>query len=284
MRRIAETCVDMQIHKHINVVGAQWYRCKRLLFAGDLSTWELSQTGRYDLFEAYQKRPHIQLIKASDDGALRDFVKAWGPLRARLDSWSGCDPIERYRRTRDVLTASVRLLASIEEPAMQREALQDLVQLGDADDTAFHAFLGLLRARFSIAGELRWGFDANLQGWVETASAKDIEAACITLVSSLPLEQFTHKLEVASAGRSNVVRASIGVTSLEEALHWMMWQDVFHRHPFQFCEECRVLFQPDWKHAKKFCTPECAHRKTGREWQKRKRKGERGEYGTQKAR
>ncbi len=275
----------MQVQKHINASSdAIWYKCKRVSFDGDTANWELSRSSKYSLLEAYQTKPHMQLINATDDEALRAFIKEWGPLRVYLDSWNGYDPIERYRRTRDMLTASVRLLASIEEPAMQRQALQELVQLGDADDTAFQTILASLRPKFHVAGELQWGFDVNLQHWVEAASAKEIQTACITLVSYLPLEQFTHKLEVDTTGKHNVVRASIGVTSLEEALHWMMWQDVFHKHPFQFCEECRTLFQPDNQHARKFCSPECAHRKTGREWQKRKRKRERVENGTHKAR
>lgn len=275
----------MQIQKHINKHSdGIWYRCKRVSFEGDLSTWELSKTGRYDLFEAYRKRPHMQLIKAFDDDALRAFVKAWGPLRVHLDSWSGCDPIARYRRTRDVLTASVRLLASIDETEMQRRALHELVQLGDADDNAFHSFLGSLRAKFSIGGELQWGFDVNLQQWIAAATARELETACVWLVSLLPLEQFSLKLAVDTANKGNVVRASMGITSLEEALHWMMWQDIFHNHPFQFCEECRTLFQPDNQHTRKFCSPECAHRKTGRDWQKRKREKEKKTNGTHKAR
>jgi hypothetical protein len=274
----------MQIQKHINATDVEWYRCKRVSFDGETATWELGQSSKYNMLEAYQMKPHMQLINAATDEALRAFIKAWGPLRVSLDTWSGCDPIEKYRRKRDELTASVRLLASIEEPGMQRQTLQELVQLGNTDDDAFHIFLATLRAKFRIEGEMQSGFDVNLQSWVETASAKDIEVACITLVSLLPLEKFTHELKVDTAGKSNVVRASIGVTTLEEALHWMTWQDVFHRHPFQFCVECRALFQPDWKHARKFCKPECAHRKSGREWQKRKRANERTTDGTQKAR
>jgi hypothetical protein len=117
---------------------------------------------------------------------------------------------------------------------------------------------------------------------VEAATAKEIETACASLVSLMPLTDYSLKLRVDSSKKGSFVRASIGVTSLEDALHWMVWQDVFQNHPFQFCAECRKLFQPDTRHEKKFCSPECAHRKTGREWQKRKR--ERGANGTQKAR
>lgn len=273
----------MQVQHRINEdKGAVWYRCKRVSFDGDISTWELSQTGHYDLMEVYQKRPHLQLIKATDDDALRAFVKAWGPLRLRLNAWSGCDLIETYRRTRDVLIASVRLLASVQQPEMRRSALYDLVRLSKEEDEAFQTIPAMLRVKFAIPYDDLWGVDVNLQRWVEAATAKEIETACASLVSLMPLTDYSLKLRVDSSKKGSFVRASIGVTSLEDALHWMVWQDVFQNHPFQFCAECRKLFQPDTRHEKKFCSPECAHRKTGREWQKRKR--ERGANGTQKAR
>lgn len=284
MQRLAETCIDMQIQKHINTTDTEWYRCKRVSFDGDTATWQLGQASKYNMLEAYQRKPHMQLVRATTDEALRAFIKAWGPLRVRLDSWTGTDRIQRYRRTRDELTASVRLVASIEEPEMQRPVLQEWVQLGNVHSDDFDILFGWLRHKFSIPGPLLEGFDENLQKWVEAASANDIEAACIGLVSFLPIEQFRHRLAVDSTGKGNVVRASMGVTSLEEALNWMLWQDVFQKHPFQFCGECRALFQPEWKHAKKFCTPECAHRKTGREWQQKKRAKERGSNGTEKTR
>jgi hypothetical protein len=253
-------------------------------FEGDTATWELSPTGRYDLFESYQKRPHLQLIKANDDDALRAFVKAWGPLRLRLDSWNGCDPIEAYRRTRDVLTASVRLIASIQQPEMRRSALLELVHLSKEGDEAFQMLPLMLRKKFAIPGDVQWGFDEELQHCVEDATAKEIETACISLVSLMPLTDYSLKLRVDTSKKGSVVRASIGITSLEDALHWMVWQDVFQKHRFQFCEECRKLFQPDSQHAKKYCSPECAHRKTAREWQQRKREKQRRTNGTQKAR
>ena len=281
---MAQTCVDMKDQDRINTNGSFWYRCKRVSFEGDTATWELNPTGRYDFFESYQKRPHLQLIKANDDDALRVFVKAWGPLRLRLDSWNGCDPIEAYRRTRDVLTASVRLIASIQQPEMRRSALSDLVRLSKEEDEAFQTIPAMLRVKFAIPYDDLWGVDVNLQRWVEAATAKEIETACASLVSLMPLTDYSLKLRVDSSKKGSFVRASIGVTSLEDALHWMVWQDVFQKHRFQFCEECRKLFQPDWQHTKKYCTHECAHRKTSREWQLCKRKRERESNGTQKAR
>lgn len=263
--------------------NAGWYRCKRVEFAGDTATWELSRTSRYSFFEAYQRTPHRQLIQASDDNALRAFVKAWGPLRGSLDRWSGNDPIETYRRERDGLTASVRFLASVEEPGMQRSALLGLSEVSRSDST-LRIVLALLRAQFDIPGSVQSGLDENIRQWLETAPQRRIEAATAFLVPNFALSLAAPGFRVMSHARRNVLQASLGIYSLASALNWMVWQDVFQNNPFQFCAECRQLFQPDTRHAKKFCSQQCAHRRTAREWQQRKRKEDRRRNGTQKAR
>ncbi len=278
----------MKEQHHINgTQGAGWYRCKRVEFAGEMATWELSRTSRYSFFEAYQMTPHRQLIQADNDPALRAFVKSWGPLRESLNAWSGNDPIEMYRRKRDHLTASVRLLASVEEPEMQRSALVGLSEISRVDsiyDSSFDIFLTGLRAQFPIPGSACSGFDPNIRQWLETAEQKQIEAATVILVSEVPLSLASPSFSVERLRHGNALRASLGIHSLADALNWMVWQDVFQDHPFQFCAECRKLFQPDTRHEKKFCSPECAHRKTAREWQQRKRNKERKSNGTQKTR
>jgi hypothetical protein len=273
----------MKVQNHINSDGPFWYRCKRVDFHAETATWELSQTGRYALLEAYQKAPHRQLATATDDGQLRAFVKAWGPLRGRLDAWSGSDPIDKYRNERDRLAAIVKLLASVAEPERQREALLELVRLSERD-SVFEIILEGLRLIFPIPGEYPLGFDPNIQPWLEGATQKDIQKATEYLVCGFPLRSSGTTFTVAKEGRRGVVRASLGIASLGEALEWMVWQDVFQNHPFQFCAECRELFQPDTRHEKKFCSPECAHRKTAREWQQRKRDNRRKSNGTQETR
>jgi len=285
---MAQICIDMKEQHRINEVeGVGWYRCKRVEFAGEMAGWELSRTSRYSFFEAYQMTPHRQLIQADDDLALRAFVKSWGPLRPKLDAWSGNDPIEIYRRKRDHLTASVRFLASVEEPEMQRSALVGLSEISRLDsnfDTCFDITLALLRTQFPIPGSASSGFDPNIRQWLETAEQKQIEAATVFLVPALPLSLASPGFSPERHRHGNALRATLGIHSLADALYWMVWQDVFQDHPFQFCAECRKLFQPDTRHEKKFCSPTCAHRKTAREWQQRKRNKERRTNGTQKTR
>jgi len=272
----------MHVQKHINSEGPFWYRCKRVDFHAETATWELSQTGRYALLEAYKKAPHSQLATTTDDEQLRAFVRAWGPLRARLNAWSGSDPIENYRNERDRLTAMVKLLASVAQPERKRDVLLELVGLSERD-SVFELILKGLRIQFPIPGKCPLGFDPNIQPWLERASKNDIQNATEYVVSNLPLRSPLHSFTVVKEGRRSVVRASLGIATLGEALEWMVWQDVFQKRRFQFCERCRKLFIPDSKHAKKFCDERCAHLEAARTYAQRKREKE-AKHGAQKTR
>ena len=262
----------MKDQDHINnKTFPGWYCCKQVEFGGETATWELSQTGRYSFIEAYQKTPHRQLVKASTDQQLRAFVKAWGPLRGRLDGWSGKDSIETYRKERDRLVAAVGLLASVAEPQYQRDSLLEWVKIS-AWDMPSEIVLAGLRTLFPIPGEYSGVFDTELEQWIERATVRELQAATEYLVASLPIRTQDAGYEVERHRRSRVLRACLKIASLTDALHWMVWQDVFQERRFQFCDECRVLFQPDTRHTKKFCSPECAHRKTARESARRRRK------------
>jgi hypothetical protein len=274
----------MKRQSHINTIeGAGWYRCKRLEFTGETATWELSRTSRYNFSEAYQMAPHRQLATANDDEQLRAFVRAWGPLRARLEAWRGSDPVETYRKERDRLAAIVKLLASVAQPEHQREALLELVRLSERD-SVFEIVLEGLRLIFPIPGEYPLGFDPNIQSWLEGATQKDIQKATEHLVCNLPLRNSGGTFTVMKEGRRSVVRASLGLASLGEALEWMVWQDVFQNHPIKFCAECRGLIDSTYKYKKKFCSYECAHRQSARESARRKREERKKKDGTQKAR
>jgi len=274
----------MKRQSHINTTeGAGWYRCKRVEFSGETANWELSRTSRYNFSEAYQMAPHRQFIKASDDDALRAFVKAWGPLRASLDAWSGSDPIETYRRERDRFTAGVRFLASVEEPEMQRSALLGLADLS-REDFGLQILLNELRRQFQIPGTLQSGFDENFRPWLESVTQKQIEAATVYLVPGFALSVLIPGFSAERHGSGNVLKASLGIDSLLEALSWMVWQDVFQSHPIKFCAECRGLIDSTFKYEKKFCSYECAHRQTARESARRKREERKKDNGTQKTR
>ena len=276
----------MKVQHHINTLpgGGYWYRCTRVEFTGETATWELSRTSRYSFFEAYQRTPHRQLIQATDDAALRAFVKAWGPLRGSLDAWNGSDPIESYRSDRNRLTAIVKVLASVEDQEMQRPALIGLSELSRRD-SELQVALFSLRTCFQIAGTWNPGFDEDVRQWLEIATPEQIESATVALLPMLgPTILSGPSFFAERKGRRHVLKAVLGISTLSDGLRWMVWQDVLQNHPYQFCAECRKLFQPDTRHEKKFCSLECAHRKTAREWQQRKREEERKANGTKKTR
>jgi hypothetical protein len=273
----------MTEQNHINTnLMTGWCRCKSVDFDGETVIWELSKTGQYTFFEAYPMAPHRQLLQAADDNALRAFVKAWGPLRGSLIKWRGSDPVETYRRERDRLVATVQLLTAVEEREMQRPALLNLLELSRKDTNA-QLFLQGLRSHFQIPGGTPPGFDVNLQPWLETAPLVQIEAATTLLVSALPVLSIP-SFTVEQGRRGNTLGASLGIHNLANALEWMVWQDVFQRRPFQFCGECRRLFQPNTRHEKKYCSFDCAHRKTARDSARRKREERKNNDVTQKTR
>lgn len=266
--------------------GPGWYRCKRMEFKGDTAIWELDPTKRYSFSEAYQKAPHRQLLNASDDNALRAFVRAWGPLRFSLETWSGSDPIETYRRQRDDWTAGIRFLTSVEEPEMQRPALLKLADFRRGEsDPPFRLILNFLRMQFQIPGDLQdSGFDENIYRWLETATQNQIEAATVFLVPLIPFSSRMPGFTLERSGSRYVLKASLGIYSLLEALSWMVWEDVLQRHPIKFCAECRGLIDSTFKYEKKFCSYECAHRQTSRESARRKREERKETNVTQKTR
>ena len=254
--------------------GRYWYRCSRVEFVGDAVKWELNPQSRYSFFDAYVKKPHLQFIEAKDDDALRNFVRAWGPLYFSIpweSKWGNSHPIGNYRNERDKLIAYVQLLASVEERQKQRYALTQWVEVVHKDGNDNVALSGVRQA-LHIPGDLLLGFDQSFRAWLERATSQQIESAILAVVPQLsvlsvaPLRFFVDRV-----GRRNVVRAELGLDSLSEALHWMVWQDYFQKRPYRFCEECGSVFGIRGGYKRKYCPGPCAHRKAARESYRRKR-------------
>jgi hypothetical protein len=258
--------------------GPNWYRCKQVEFTGETAIWELSRTGKYGLLAAYQMAPHRQLVQAVDDVSLRAFVKAWGPLRINLtpNEWAGSDPIPVYRRQRDTFRTWVLLLTAIQKNEGLHNAVIDLLQQ-DSDPSITTPILDHLRFPNT-------GFDGTAWERLAGASKKEIIWICEYLLGSFPLTSLTHSFAIRQTPKGLDLTARPVFLGLMDALYWMVWQDIFRDNPFQFCVECGKLIPSTSRHARRFCPDGCAHRRTGREWQQRKRDNERKSNGTQKAR
>ena len=89
------------------------------------------------------------------------------------------------------------------------------------------------------------------------------------------------RLGCRGTGVRGVVEAQFKLENLQGALEWMIWFDEFRHLPLQFCSECNTPFQAEYRHTRKYCSPECGHRVAAREWARKKRGGH---DGTQKTR
>jgi hypothetical protein len=275
---MAYDCIDMKVQLHINDTDEpNWYRCKQVEFTGETATWELSRTGKYGLLAAYQMAPHRQLVQATNDDALRAFVRAWGPLRMSLDSWTGSDPIIDYRHKRDHFRAWVLLLTAIQKNEGLHDTVLDLLRQDPK------SFAIPIMGHLGFPVEPNAGF--NEADWKRLAntSKSEIVWICDFLVGAFPVSSLAHSLSIKQTRKKLQLAARPKFMGLTDALYWMVWQDIFMDNPFQFCVECGKLIPFTSRHARRFCPDGCAHRRTAREWQQRKREKERKANGLEKA-
>lgn len=258
--------------------GEVWQRCKSVRIEGDTIWWELVSQP-YDLFEAYAKAPHRELINSKDDSSLVSFVKNWGPLREHLGNKSGTDQLETYRTIRDRLAWKAEILLSVEHPERRRAALADF----DRVNQLRYPYELVLPGTLPHADDHNSGgppYDCISSEWLQKAKSSEVEKLCIKLATSLTYSYVpTH--QVVRKGRKLSVQSTFRVYDLIASLDWMLWQDIYNQRPFLRCENCECLIPITSRHEKKFCSSDCARRKTAREWQRRKRSNARKPNGTQ---
>lgn len=254
--------VYMELRHHIDI-PTQLPKCRRAVLVGDELRWDFFEGKYFDVMTAYKDGPHRDLIAARDDDQLRLFVRKWGPL---VSNSSKRAPVSWYRDQRDQFAALTQLLAAIEIPALRRPALRNLLPLVTKGLGPLHLFEHLKPTLGGILNEKR--------SWCDEASQHEIDGKCFEIVNGLPFN-WTPQFSARRYRRTGILTATIFMHSLWEALLWMIWTDVANKNPFKFCEECNGLIMGTTKHARKFCTEECAKRKTDREWKRAKRKTDR---------
>jgi hypothetical protein len=215
--------------------------------------------------EAYPDKPHLELMKAQDDDALRDFIRKFGPLRL-----SDSDSVAWYRAKRDYLVAVARLLESIGlGPEDRREAFAALLEASKREDLV-NGFTPR-RWQLYIPSTTDAFTTEEMQKWCEVANPNEIERACAYFIecSAVPMPSY----RVVKKGPRKVVRASFFVNNLWEALVLMLWLDISREDPIQFCrnKNCGKPIVCKTQHARKFCDPICAKRDADRNWAKKKR-------------
>jgi hypothetical protein len=248
-------------------VGSAWPRCHWVNFDGSVVTWKLDAKQQYDFVSAYAEKPHLALIEADSDAALRVFMKQWGPLRAPE---SGTESLLWIRSQRNQLAAMARLLEAVGGRSEQLPALLAyLDSVNDTNDT-ISVRLPFYRRDLEIPGDPDAGVDADLRNWCTSASANVVQQLCVRIIEDFPLT-CVPSFRVRRIGRGIAVRASLFINNLNEAVRWMLWQDVFQGVPIQFCRECLSAIRAEDKRSRKFCGWRCAKRNADRRDKARKR-------------
>jgi len=230
----------------------------------------LATSKRYVLTESYEDDLHIHFANAETDQALTEFVCDWGPLYITTEQRGAVSmPLNYCRAFQRWLRTLVDLLAAFRHAAGEQEALQKYIiaeiEYGRSSPLPIDESMSLvaLRHRFGISGDI--------VDWVKGLNLRLVRSASDFLVSFAAVgPKFSH-LVCRRKGARRQVEASWIISSLEDALRWMVWYDEFTRHPILCCQECRKVFRGKSAHVRKYCSPECAHRATGRNWQRKMR-------------
>ena len=273
----------MQARHHID---SCWYPGTNVLVSKSEISCSIDQGNPYDLVQAFEDAPHVELMNLSCDQDWKAFVTRWGPLgisgielrrgrsKMRLD-W--CWAFQRR------ITAFSKLLGSFgktEERARLQQFLATASEeakhrdLGIHNATLnFHAFLttdAFARQLAEQVGEEGSGLESLQCSWLEQADARAVHDAIGYLIQTTSFVS-APSLYVRTVGKRRVVMARLGLDNLEDSLEWMIWNGYWMKKPQLFCQECQRAFRPESAHPRKYCCNECAHRATDRAWRRKQR-------------
>jgi hypothetical protein len=267
----------MQHQHHIHdIATVLWPRCTKVEIRNDLIYCELAKDRQYDLVGAYPKGPHIQFLNCETDDDLQSFVRAWGPLY--LVHTPGDEEIRLGKAVRklDECQAHRRWLRAVKRMIDACKGLEDersslveyLAAEVDMERTdATHQpdkapfFYEVLRHRFHyVCDSVAWAASTDI-GSVKKALAYSVE-----MNVSAPSG---YGLKVDERPKGFEIRPHFSLGTLWDALRWMLWFDEWNRWPPLPCLECHRIFRPSTAHKMKYCTHECAHRATNREWRRK---------------
>jgi len=257
----------MQIQNHVkSEPWGRWPRCSRVEVREGTLLCVLDWDNQYDLESAYSNRPHLSFLQLRTDDELRHFTLRWGPLNLVRSARSEIrvSVVEFWSEQR-LLSALLRLVNAVRNRTNERDAVAAFVTADrKANELAFEPDPPFVR---SILGK----FFPAASDFVEAVHEADIG----TVRDAAAEIVRRHTMVVASAGfdvkpgRKPEIVARLQMLNLLEALKWMVWRDEWRGQPLAYCPECDKAFGPRSKHAKKYCSPECAHKVAARDWARR---------------
>jgi hypothetical protein len=254
-------------------------RCRRVEIEDGNFVCDLDWTQTYDLEEAYSKDPHLQFLNCANDEDLLRFTRAWGPLYLR--STGGPDDEWRTgqaRRSLEECRSALRrfrgvkgILEAAKGNGNEQKALSEFLA---ADEEAF-VFNSLYEPgdephhQFSLKLSLR--IEGSIFSWIQTAPIAQIRQAvkyCVEVEITMPM---TGGVRVVPHGGRTKVVPSYRLSTLRDALEWMMWFDEWNTNPPTVCPACHKVFRPPSLHKMIYCSNRCAHRIAMQKHRQRKR-------------
>jgi len=231
---------------------------------------------KFNLAAAYEFGLPASFANAETDRDLLAFVRAWGPLYIpNSPIFPGgippggvvSLPLQIVRERQRWIRAFVKLLSAFRSAERERESLLEFLHADNPSREETPTFV-MLRNRFHISGDIG--------DWVTGADLRAVPEFTDCIVSSALVYPIDVHLSCRRERRRRYVEAGWTFSNLEEALRWAIWQGEFTKRPIVSCKGCPKVFRVDSGHTRKYCTPECAHRASAREWQrgynKRKRR------------
>jgi hypothetical protein len=215
--------------------------------------------------EAYKKNLHVRFANADTDKKLLDFIWVYGPLTLPRLGVPGSgivlSPLGRCRQFQRSLRARINLLNAVNREG-EREALLEYVNV----ESEVPRIIFPHREPFMVS-QLRklfpgiHGVDA-----IKGLDAHQVRRASDYLISTIRARA---GLRCEHAGSRRFVKPVWLLDNLRDALSWMVWYDIFTRHPIMCCQECRKVFRGRTLQARKYCSHKCGHRATARDWQRK---------------
>lgn len=257
----------MQHHVN-NLDSVLWPRCQTVSVVENRLDCVIDFERAYNLTDAYRYEPHTRFLNLKTQEDLVSFVRTWGPLywvhhEGRTEPVSDINAYWKFQRW---FVGLVKLVQMFEQPRSGLESLRESLREFLSAEKDWHGD--------ALGAEIRsdsFRLPRDPEKWMpndDEPLIRQFVALCIksSLHISVTLQTTVRK-------RHCEVRAGPEVHTLQDAIQWMYWQDVFLRRPLLCCPECRTFFLPTTAHARKFCSFECAHRAAARKYARKKRSG-----------
>lgn len=255
--------------------------------------WLLGAGTRFLDGYGYERRAHLEFLRAKSPESLLQFVRNWGPLGLGRTDWEKAEStiaVGRYRRWQRYLGRLVGLFSSVRNGSDESRALGEFLK-DRSEQIPFISATARSGPRPAGADFLAWlaSFQNAVLNLPKEADELGVQAGkgdeIVHLLDQAPLrhlQELTNlaiskctlisaTLETRREGRRGRIFPSLKAAELRDAMECMVILDEWANHPLQICTECGDLFRVDTQHARRFCSSKCSRRVSSREFKRKQR-------------